>query len=79
MIPVAVRLGRTTWTTSLWPRAGGYVVPLKDAARRAEQIDLGDVVALQARRRRAAALTHRCLRHLEVPVRQREAASTREG
>ncbi|GAB3673005.1 DUF1905 domain-containing protein [Angustibacter aerolatus] len=47
MIPVAVRLGRTTWTTSLWPRAGGYVVPLKDAARRAEQIDLGDVVALQ--------------------------------
>ena len=45
MVPVTVRLGATTWTTSLWPREGGYVVPLKLAARRAEGVELGDVVA----------------------------------
>lgn len=44
MIPVEATIGSTTWETSLWPRAGGYVVPIKDVARRAEQIELGDVV-----------------------------------
>jgi hypothetical protein len=44
MIPVAVRIGGTDWATSLWPKDGGYVVPLKDAVRRAEGIALGDVV-----------------------------------
>ncbi|WP_134741878.1 DUF1905 domain-containing protein [Nocardioides sp. 503] len=44
MIPVSVRIGATDWTTSLWPKDGGYVVPLKDAVRRAEGIALGDVV-----------------------------------
>ena len=28
MIPVAVTIGGTTWTTSLWPKDGSYVVPL---------------------------------------------------
>ena len=27
MIPVAVTIGATTWTTSLWPKDGRYVVP----------------------------------------------------
>jgi hypothetical protein len=44
MVPVRVRVGATTSTTALWPRDGGYVVPLKVAVRRAEGIDLGDVV-----------------------------------
>ncbi|MFC3689997.1 DUF1905 domain-containing protein [Aquipuribacter hungaricus] len=44
MVPATLRVGGTTWTTSLWPRQGGYVVPLKDAVRRAEGIELGDVV-----------------------------------
>ncbi|MFZ4721482.1 MAG: DUF1905 domain-containing protein [Ilumatobacteraceae bacterium] len=44
MIPVAVTIGGTTWTTSLWPKNGGYVVPLKDRVRDAEEIDLDDVV-----------------------------------
>lgn len=44
MVPVRVRVGATTSTTALWPRDGGYVVPLKLAVRRAEGIDLGDVV-----------------------------------
>jgi Domain of unknown function (DUF1905) len=47
MIPVAARIGGTDWTTSLWPKNGGYIVPLKDKIRRAEEIELGDVVAVR--------------------------------
>jgi hypothetical protein len=47
MIPVAVLIGETRWTTSLFPKDGGYVVPLKDMVRRAEGIDVGDTVALR--------------------------------
>jgi hypothetical protein len=47
MIPVAAQIGATSWTTSLWPKDGGYIVPLKDAVRNAEGITLGDVVALR--------------------------------
>lgn len=46
MIPVRARIGETTWKTSLFPKDGRYVVPLKDAVRRAEAIGEGDVVAL---------------------------------
>ena len=46
MVPVTLRIGATTWTTSLWPKDGGYVVPLKDRVRRAEEIELGDVVSM---------------------------------
>jgi len=46
MIPVTIRVGATTFTTSLWPKDGGYVVPLKLDVRRAEQVDLGDEIAL---------------------------------
>ncbi|QCW50212.1 DUF1905 domain-containing protein [Nocardioides dongxiaopingii] len=47
MVPVTGRVGGTGFTTSLWPRDGGYVVPLKDAVRRAEGVGLGDVVTVQ--------------------------------
>ena len=47
MIPVAARIGSTEWTTSLFPKNGGYVVPLKDLVRNAEGIDVGDTVALR--------------------------------
>jgi len=46
MIPVQVRLGGSSWTTSLWPKDGGYIVPLKAAVRRAEGLDVGDVVTV---------------------------------
>jgi hypothetical protein len=46
MIPVTVATGATTWTTSLWPKDGGYVVPMKTAARRSENLDEGDIVTL---------------------------------
>ncbi len=47
MIPVEVRIGSTVWTTSLFPKDGGYIVPLKAAVRRAEGIDEGDTVTVR--------------------------------
>jgi len=44
MLPVRAAIGATEWRTSLWPKDGRYVLPLKDAVRRAEQLDEGDVV-----------------------------------
>lgn len=46
MIPADVRIGGTRFTTSLWPKDGGYVVPIKDAVRAAEDLELGDDVEL---------------------------------
>lgn len=46
MIPVRARVGGTEWATSLWPKDGRYVVPLKDAVRRAEGLDEGDIVTV---------------------------------
>ncbi len=39
MIPVRVRIGKTEWETSLWPKDGRYIVPLKDRVRKAENIE----------------------------------------
>ncbi len=47
MIPVEVRIGATTWKTSLWPKDGSYVVPLKAAIRKAEALDVGDTVRVR--------------------------------
>jgi hypothetical protein len=47
MIPVEARIGSTRWTTSLFPKNGGYVVPLKDLVRKAEGIDVGDTVSVR--------------------------------
>jgi hypothetical protein len=47
MIPVNGRLGATSFTTSLWPKDGLYVIPLKVAVRRAERVALGDVVSIE--------------------------------
>jgi hypothetical protein len=47
MVPVEVHIGKTRWTTSLWPKNGGYVVPLKDKVRAAEGIDVGDTVTVR--------------------------------
>lgn len=44
VIPVAAAIGHTDWTTSLFPKDGGYVLPVKVAVRRAEGLELGDVV-----------------------------------
>ncbi|MET9022153.1 DUF1905 domain-containing protein [Actinopolymorpha sp. NPDC004070] len=46
MIPVTARIGATEWTTSLWPKDGRYIVPVKAWVRRAEGLELGDVVTI---------------------------------
>ncbi len=46
MIPASVTIGGTTVTTSLWPKDGGYVVPIKKALQDAEGLGVDDVVDL---------------------------------
>ena len=47
MIPVTVRIGGTGWTTSLWPKNGRYIVPIKTAVRRGERLEVGDTVTVR--------------------------------
>ena len=47
MIPVTARIGRTEWTTSLWPKDERYVVPVKARVRKAEGLDVGDLVTVR--------------------------------
>ena len=47
MIPVLARVGDTQWTTSLWPKDGAYVVPVKASDRRAEGLEEGDAVTVR--------------------------------
>ena len=47
MIPVAAQIGRSRWTTSLWPKDGSYVVPLKAWVRKAEGLEIGDLVTVR--------------------------------
>lgn len=44
VIPVTAVIGDTEWTTALFPKDGAYLVPLKVVVRKAEQIELGEVV-----------------------------------
>jgi hypothetical protein len=46
MIPVVARIGDTEWETSLWPKDGRYVVPVKAFVRKAEDLDEGLTVAV---------------------------------
>jgi hypothetical protein len=47
MIPANVRIGKTEWTTSLFPKDGGYIVPIKASVRKAEKLEEGDEVTLR--------------------------------
>lgn len=46
VIPVRVRIGKTEWKTSLFPKDGLYLVPLKDMVRKAEGLAEGDRVTV---------------------------------
>ena len=46
MVAVTARLGSSQWATSLWPKDGGYIVPLRKDVRSREQVDLGDTVSV---------------------------------
>ncbi|MGI8665324.1 MAG: DUF1905 domain-containing protein [Jatrophihabitans sp.] len=47
VIPATIRIGATEWTTSLFPKDGRYLVPIKVSVRRAEDIEDGDLVTVR--------------------------------
>jgi hypothetical protein len=47
MIPVAARIGDTEWTTSLFPKDGRYLVPVKAWVRTTEALHVGDTVTVR--------------------------------
>ena len=46
MIPVRAQIGKTVWKTSLFPKAGGYFVPVKASVRKAEDLGEGDEITV---------------------------------
>ena len=57
VVPVQLTIGNTTLTTSLFPKDGIYLLPIKVAMQRAESVALGDritakiLIDLQGKRR----------------------------
>ncbi len=47
VIPVAATIGTTSWTTSLFPKEGRYLVPIKNVVRQAEQLELAEIVSVR--------------------------------
>ena len=47
VIPVAARIGDVEFETSLFPKDGGYLLPLKDAVRKPQQITVGDEITVE--------------------------------
>ncbi|MGA8211751.1 MAG: DUF1905 domain-containing protein [Nocardioidaceae bacterium] len=48
-VRVEVTVGATSWRTSVFPDAasGGYLLPVKQAVRRAERLEAGDELAVR--------------------------------
>ncbi len=46
MIPVTAQVGGTGWKTSLFPKDGRYIVPMKASVRQAEGLQVGDLVTV---------------------------------
>jgi Domain of unknown function (DUF1905) len=47
VIPVEARIGEVTFATSLFPKDGGYLLPLKDAVRKHQGLSAGDDVTVE--------------------------------
>jgi hypothetical protein len=47
VIPVSVRIGTSAWTTSLFPKDGRYLVPIKASVREAQRLEEGDEVRVR--------------------------------
>ncbi|MER6474353.1 DUF1905 domain-containing protein [Streptomyces collinus] len=47
VIPVEARIGGTAFTTSLFPKDGGYLLPLKSAVRTGQGLGEGDDVTVE--------------------------------
>lgn len=47
MIPVTAQIGGTRWKTSLFPKDGRYIVPVKAAVQKSEGLQVGDTVQVR--------------------------------
>ena len=47
VIPVHVQIGKTEWKTSLFPKEGRYLVPIRMSVQKAENLKVGDQVVIQ--------------------------------
>ncbi len=47
MIPVTLQISKTKCKTSLFPKDGSYIVPIKADLRKAEKLEEGETVTLQ--------------------------------
>lgn len=47
VIPVQVQIGKTVWKTSLFPKDGRYLVPIRMSVQKSESIGVGDNVTIQ--------------------------------
>ena len=45
-IPVVARIGDVEFETSLFPKDGGYLLPLKDAVRKPQKITVSDEITV---------------------------------
>lgn len=48
-VPVVVRIDDTEFTTALFPKDGRYLIPIKDKVRRAEGIEVDQVLTVSLR------------------------------
>lgn len=46
MIPVIARVGATEWKTSLFPKDGRYLVPIRSSVQKAEKLCVDDAVCI---------------------------------
>lgn len=44
VIPVKVQIGHTKYSTSLFPKDGVYLLPIKTMVQKAEKVNVGDAV-----------------------------------
>lgn len=49
VVPVVATIGATEFATSLFPRGGTYLLPVKVAVQRAERVGVGDSVGVAMR------------------------------
>jgi hypothetical protein len=47
VIPVHVRIGNTEWKTSLFPKEGRYLVPIRMSVQKSENLKVDDTVVIR--------------------------------
>ncbi|QKW10382.1 DUF1905 domain-containing protein [Streptomyces sp. NA04227] len=47
VVPVEARIGEVSFATSLFPKDGGYLLPLKNAVRKPQRLSTGDEVTVE--------------------------------